>query len=178
MSVRHRTARRSDLAQIVEIYNSTIPTRMVTADTESVTVESRTPWFEEHTPTFRPLWVIEPEGGQIAAWLSFSSFYGRPAYNKTAELSVYVHEAFRRQGLATYLLTQAMACAPALKVDTLLGFIFGHNEPSLRLFARLGFARWGELPQVAALDGVERDLVIVGRHVRDAPLRERGADDE
>ena len=167
MSISHRTARRRDLPQIVEIYNSTISTRMVTADTEPVTVESRTRWFEEHTPTFRPLWVIEAEG-QIAGWLSFSSFYGRPAYNKTAELSVYVDQAFRRQGLGTYFLTQAIACAPALKVDTLLGFIFGHNEPSLRLFRRLGFNRWGELPQVAALDGVERDLVIVGRRVHDA----------
>ena len=166
MSIRHRIARQSDLAQIVEIYNATIPTRMVTADTEPVTVESRTGWFEEHTPTFRPLWVIEAEG-HIAGWLSFSSFYGRPAYNETAELSVYVHQAFRHQGLGTYLLTQAIAQAPTLQLNTLLGFIFGHNEPSIRLFRRLGFTPWGELPRVAILDGVERDLVIVGRRVHD-----------
>ena len=45
------------------------------------------------------------------------------------------------------------------------GFIFGHNEPSLALFRRFGFLRWGELPKVAALDGVERDLIIVGRRI-------------
>jgi len=180
MSVTHRAAQPSDLAQIVAIYNSTIPSRMVTADTEQVTVESRIRWFEEHTPTFRPLWVIEIEG-RVAGWLSFSSFYGRPAYNKTAELSVYIHQAYRRQGLAAYLLNQAIASAPALKVDTLLGFIFGHNEPSLRLFERFGFSRWGRLPEVAELDGVERDLVIVGRRVPDAQLSSRsepGADDD
>ncbi len=137
---------------------------MVTADTEPVTIESRTRWFEEHTPASRPLWVMESEG-RIAAWLSFSSFYGRPAYNKTAELSVYAHESFRRQGLGAYLLTQAIAHAPALGVDTLLGFIFAHNEPSLRLFERFGFSRWGLLPKTATLDGVERDVVIVGRRV-------------
>jgi len=164
MPAMHRAATRDDLPQIVEIYNSTIPTRMVTADTEPVSVESRVSWFEGHTPTFRPLWVLETEG-RIAAWLSFSSFYGRPAYNKTAELSVYVHESFRRRGLGSYLLTQALAHAPALGVDTVLGFIFGHNEPSLSLFTRFGFSRWGELPGVAALDGVERDLVIVGRRI-------------
>ena len=101
----------------------------------------------------------------IAAWLSFSSFYGRPAYAKTAELSVYVHEAFRRRGLGSYLLTQALAYAPTLRMETLLGFIFGHNDPSLALFHKFGFSRWGELPKVAALDGVERDLIIVGRRV-------------
>ena len=75
------------------------------------------------------------------------------------------HEAFRKRGLGSYLLTQALAYAPSLKVDTLLGFIFGHNEPSLVLFQRFGFSRWGELPKVATLDGVERDLIIFGRRV-------------
>jgi len=36
-----RTALESDLPAIVEIYNSTVPSRMVTADTEPVSVESR-----------------------------------------------------------------------------------------------------------------------------------------
>jgi phosphinothricin acetyltransferase len=157
-------ASRDDLEQIVAIYNATVPSRQVTADTEPVSVASRIPWFEEHNPGLRPLWVVEIDG-RIAAWLSFSSFYGRPAYDKTAELSVYVHPALRQRGLGSYLLQQALAHSPSIKVDTLLGFIFAHNEPSLKLFAAFGFARWGELPKVALLDGVERDLVIVGRRV-------------
>jgi L-amino acid N-acyltransferase YncA len=152
------------LPQIVEIYNSTIPSRLVTADTDPVSVESRVRWFDEHSPEFRPLWVAE-SAGRIAGWLSFSSFYGRPAYNKTAEISVYIHEAHRKQGLGSYLLNEALAHAPSLKLDTLLGFIFGHNLPSLALFEKFGFRRWGELPKVAALDGIERDLVIVGRRL-------------
>ena len=162
MSFTHRLAARDDLARIVEIYNATIPSRRVTADTEPVSVESRVAWFEEHSPGSRPLWVVELEG-RIAAWLSFSSFYGRPAYDKTAELSVYVDEACRKLGLGSYLLAQAISDAPSLKLDTLLGFIFGHNQPSLRLFEKCGFERWGELPRVALLDGVERDLLILGR---------------
>ena len=164
MSFTHRLAMRDDLAQIVEIYNATIPSRQVTADTEPVSVESRVGWFEDHKPGFRPLWAVEVEG-HIAAWLSFSSFYGRPAYNKTAELSVYVHASFRNRGLGSYLLAQALRQAPSIGVNTLLGFIFGHNEPSLRLFENFHFTRWGELPKVAILDGIERDVVIVGRRV-------------
>lgn len=164
MEVGHRIGTRSDLPQIVEIYNSTIPSRMVTADTEPVSVESRVPWLEEHTPDSRPLWIVE-DAGRIVAWLSFSSFYGRPAYAKTAELSIYVHEGCRKRGFGSYLLRQAIGYAPTINVDTLLGFIFGHNEPSLALFERFGFSRWGELPKVAALDAIERDLVIVGRRV-------------
>ena len=158
----HRIARREDLPQIVAIYNATVPSRLVTADLEPVSVQSRAQWFEDHSQDFRPLWVVESDA-QIAAWLSFSCFYGRPAYNKTAELSVYVHAEFRKRGLASYLLAQAIARAPGLGIDTLLGFIFGHNLSSLALFEKFGFARWGELPRVALLDGIERNVVIVGR---------------
>ncbi len=164
MPFAHRLAASADLARIVEIYNAAIPSQRATADTEPVSLESRLTWFADHTPDFRPLWVAEVEGC-IAAWLSFSSFYGRPAYSKTAEISVYVDASCRGRGLGSYLLTQAIAHAPSIRLDTLLGFIFGHNGPSLRLFEKHGFRRWGELPRVASLDGVERDLVIVGRRV-------------
>ena len=161
MSQTIRTASEHDLPAIVAIYNSTIPGRMVTADTAPVSVESRLSWFQEHTPQVRPLWVVE-EGQTVIAWLSFSSFYGRPAYNKTAEISIYVHETWRGKGLGSSLLQTAIAHSPEIGVDTLLGFIFGHNTPSLHLFKKFGFEQWGWLPQVAVLDGVERDVAILG----------------
>jgi phosphinothricin acetyltransferase len=159
-----RDAVEADLPTIVAIYNETIHGRMVTADTEPVSVESRVPWFREHSAEHRPLRVVE-DGGAVLAWLSFQSFYGRPAYDATAEVSVYVAAAHRRRGLGSRLLSEAIDCAPALGLRTLLGFIFAHNEPSLALFERFGFERWGLLSRVAELDGIERDLVIVGRRV-------------
>jgi phosphinothricin acetyltransferase len=160
-----RDARQEDLAGIVAIYNSTVASRMVTADTEPVETASRQAWFDAHGPDRRPLWVAEDDQGRMAGWLSFSDFYGRPAYGRTVEVSIYLDAQQRGRGLGRFLLERAIAHAPELGIDTLLGFIFGHNEPSLRLFAALGFARWGELPRVAVLDGVERDLIIVGRRV-------------
>jgi L-amino acid N-acyltransferase YncA len=62
-------------------------------------------------------------------------------------------------------LLAALTRVPALGLHTLVGYIFGHSEPSLRLFAAHGFGRWAHLPRVTVLDGVERDLIIVGRRV-------------
>jgi phosphinothricin acetyltransferase len=163
-SYTHRLARQEDLDAIVAIYNSTIASRQVTADTEPVSVASRQAWFDEHAPDRRPLWVAE-RAGEVIGWLSYSNFYGRPAYAGTAELSVYLHESARGQGLGRYFLEQAIAFAPAIKVHTLLGFVFGHNLPSLKLFEALAFERWANMPRVATLDGVERDLVILGKRV-------------
>jgi phosphinothricin acetyltransferase len=54
---------------------------MVTADTEPVSVESRQRWFDEHNSANRPLWVIEDKAKEMVGWVSFQSFYGRPAHN-------------------------------------------------------------------------------------------------
>jgi len=159
-----RDARGADLPRLVAIYNEAIPGRRSTADTEPVSVESRLPWFHEHTPARRPLWVAERDGA-IVGWLSFQDFYGRPAYGATAELSVYVSSAAQRGGVGRHLLARALERAPALGLATLVGFIFAHNTASVTLFERHGFARWGHLPRVARLDGVERDLLILGRRV-------------
>ena len=79
MNVRLRDATLEDLASIVEIYNSTIPSRIVSADTEPVTVEQRLSWFHEHDPSRRPIRVAEADG-EVVGWLSLSDFYdGRPA---------------------------------------------------------------------------------------------------
>jgi phosphinothricin acetyltransferase len=159
-----RDATAADLPAIVEIYNAAIPGRMATADTAPVSVESRRAWFGEHSPQHRPLWVAE-DGGEVVGWLSFQSFYGRPAYHATAEVSVYVAPGRQRRGLGHALLARAIERAPQLGLKTLLGFIFGHNQPSLRLFEAFGFERWALLSRVAELDGIERDLTIVGRRL-------------
>lgn len=160
-----RDATLDDLPAIVAIYNATIASRMVTADTEEVSVESRLAWFHEHNATTRPLWVMENAQHEVVAWLSYSHFYGRPAYSGTAEISIYLHESCRRQGIGRYLLEQAIQHAPSVQVHTLLGFIFAHNVPSMNLFASLNFEVWANMPRVATLDGVERDLIIFGKRV-------------
>src|SRR5947209_5012733 len=164
MIIRDATA--EDLAGIVEIYNETVPTRQATADLEPVSVQGRVPWFERHNPQRHPLWIVEVAGA-LAGWLGFELFYGRPAYAETAEVSVYVAAAHRRRGVGDRLLERAIARGPQLGLSSLLALVFAHNEASVGLFAKHSFQSWGRLPRIARLDGVERDVLILGRRVGD-----------
>jgi L-amino acid N-acyltransferase YncA len=153
-----------DLPQIVGTYNSTVAGRLVTADLEPVSVTSKLQWFNSHNKKTRPLWIIKANK-EYAGWMSFNSFYGRPAYSGTVEVSIYLEEKIRGKGLGKACLHKAIGDAPQMKIHTLLGFIFGHNEASLNLFYQFKFEKWAHLPGVANMDGVMRDLIILGRKV-------------
>jgi len=164
MPVKMRDAVDSDLPAIIDIYNAAVATRIATAQLEPVTFEERRDWLKEHSPDRHPFWVLEIDG-QVAGWLTIKPFIPRCAYKGTVELSVYVDQRFRRRGVARALLEEVISRAASLGINAMVGLIFAHNEPSLRLFGQLGFERWGLLPRIARLDEIERDLAIMGRQV-------------
>jgi phosphinothricin acetyltransferase len=162
MRIRH--ARPGDLQSVVDIYNSTIASRQVTADLEPASPESKSQWFHAHHPASFPLWIAEKDE-TIIAWMSLEPFKTRAAYRHTAEVSIYIHPDYRQKGLGVILLQYVIDQCPALQIKTLLGYIFGHNTPSIRLFEKFGFTTWAHFPRIAELDGVERDLVILGKRI-------------
>ena len=163
-----RDATVEDLAAIVDIYNQSIPGGWSTADTVPITVEDRTAWFERFSPDKRPLWVGEIDR-QIVAWIALNSFYeGRPAYNATAEVSLYVATSYQRRGIGLYLKQRMINACPFLGITTLISMHFDHNEATRRLNASLGFKAVGHLPGIAIVKGEKRGLVIsmlkIGSH--------------
>lgn len=111
-----RNAEINDLPYIVEIYNATIASRMVTADTVPVNTKDKEKWFWAHTGN-RPIWIIEDDL-QLSkiGWVSFSDFYGRPAYSGTAEISIFLDEKCRGKGYGKAILYECIKEAPSLQI--------------------------------------------------------------
>ncbi|WP_429971485.1 N-acetyltransferase family protein [Fructilactobacillus sp. Tb1] len=151
-----------DLPRIVDIYNQAIPGRLATADTEPITVASREEWFQAFTPDHYPIWLMKING-KIAGWVSLEAFYGRPAYGKTAEISIYIDSNFQHQGLGQQALTFVESQLPKIGITTIVAFIFAHNVPSQGLFKKNGFQKWAHLPDVAIMDGNSYSLDILGK---------------
>jgi phosphinothricin acetyltransferase len=151
-----------DLPEIVSIYNSTVASRMVTADTEPVTLADKLAWFHAHNEVTRPLWMVKDDHNKTIGWVSYNNFYGRPAYDGSSEISIYLATAERGKGYGKLILRYCINMAPSLKIHTLLGFIFSHNTPSIRLFMNEGFEEWGLLKNIAVMDDKAYSLSILG----------------
>ena len=164
MKIDFINAQQTDLQKIVSTYNSTIESRLVTADLEPVSVESKQAWFDAHSANRRPLWIVKFDG-TYSGWMSFNSFYSRPAYDGTVEVSIYLEESARGKGLGKICLQKAFDVSNELNIKTLLGFIFDHNEPSLQLFYKMGFEKWAHLPKIANMIDAERGLIILGKRI-------------
>lgn len=155
-----REASEADLPTIVDIYNQSIPAGWSTADTQPITVADRVEWFRKFDPARRPIWVAELDG-RVVATAYLSSFYGgRPAYDATAEISIYVATAAHRQGVGRRLKEFVIGQCPGLGVTTLLSMHFDHNEATRHINDSLGFEQVGHLTEIAVVQGQTRGLVI------------------
>lgn len=165
----HRDAACADLPSIVEIYNFAVATRESTCDLEPMTVAARQDSFAKHSRNHRPLWVAEdaeaPEQG-VVGYLGFLPFMNeRPGYFITSDVALYLCPDYQGKKLGTYLLGEAIRHAPSLGIEVLAATIFASNLPSIRLFTRHGFERWGFMPRVARLGPIEQDLLMMGRRL-------------
>jgi L-amino acid N-acyltransferase YncA len=160
-----RLARQDDLPVIVDIYNQAIQTRQSTGDMQPFQVEDRLAWFHEHSPEEHPIFVAEVEG-LVVGWCSLSAYRpGRAALRFTAEISYYIDFAYHRRGIGTALVEHAMAACLALQIRHVFAIVLEGNQASIRLLEKMGFEKWGYLPQVADLDGKEVGHLYYGRHV-------------
>jgi L-amino acid N-acyltransferase YncA len=160
-----REALEADLPAIVAIYNASIPGGWSTADTRPIAVADRIAWFRAFDPRRRPIWVAELQG-EVVATTYLSSFYqGRPAYDATAEISVYVAPRQQRRGIGRRLKQWVISQCPRLGITTLLSFYFDHNQATRRLNAELGFETVGHLRHIAVVQGQPRGLLIAALRI-------------
>lgn len=171
-NLRIRLAVIDDLPRIVEIYNQSIAGKQATADLQPVSVADRQAWFDAHTGN-RPLVVAQTRCetssqtslGEIIGWGSLSDLYARPAYHISTEISIYVADEAKGQGVGKALVNYLIEVAPSCGVQQVVALIFAHNTPSLAMFDRLGFEPWGEFKQVCDMKGFIADVVILGKSV-------------
>lgn len=156
-----RNAQKEDLPRIVQIFNesATLP---VNDESELVSVESRQQWFAQFD-TAHPLWVALIDK-QVVGWCGLEPFYPHPAYRFSAEVSIYVAQSAHRRGTASALLKTADQFAATYGYKSLVAYIYQQNYGSQQLFAKAGYAHWGQLHNISTINHQLHSLEIYGKN--------------
>ena len=143
-----RRATFNDIEALKEIYNDAILHTVATFDTEIKDDKNRLQWFNEHE--LDPyIILVEEQEGQVCGYASLSQYRDRKAFDYTVELSVYIDEKYRGQGIGKRLVSDILGYAKTNpKIRIVVSLITGENQASIHLHETLGFSYCGELKNV------------------------------
>ena len=152
-----RDLRPGDWSEVSHIYAEGIATRNATFETE---VPSWDAWNLAHLADHRLVAVAD---GDVLGWIALVPVSRRACYRGVAEVSAYVAEEARGQGIGGALLAEVIESAERAGIWTLETGVFPENAPSLALLKRFGFREVGIRERISQLDGVWRDVVLLER---------------
>ncbi len=136
----------ADLPAITEIYNEAILTTNATFDNETKTAAQQESWFNSHDAR-HPIMVALSDS-VVVAWASLSEWSTRCAYADTAEISIYVRQPFRSQGIGKKLMAKIIAAGKTCGLHTVLSRITEGNAASVHLHEIEGFETVGIMREV------------------------------
>ena len=143
--------------EIARIYAEGIATGNATFETDMPAWEV---WDGVHLHHPRRVGTV---AGEVVAWAAVAPVSSRPVYSGVAEISLYVGEKARGQGIGTELLAAFVREADAAGIWTLQTSVFPENEASLRLLERSGFRVVGRRERIGQLGGRWRDTLLLER---------------
>ena len=149
--------RASDWHEVREIYLQGIRSGHATFETEAPSWER---WDEAHLPFGR---LVMRENDAVVGWAALSPVSKRQVYRGVAEVTVYVAESARGQGIGRALLAALIAEAERNGIWTLQASIFPENVASVELHRRCGFREVGRRERIAMLHNVWRDTLLFER---------------
>jgi L-amino acid N-acyltransferase YncA len=155
--VKLRDLRFEDWPEVARIFDEGIRTGNATFETE---VPSWKAWDAAHLLEHR---FVAERDGRVVGWIALVPASPRECYAGVAEVSAYVAEEARGDGVGTALLAKVIESSERAGIWTLETGVFPENEPSLRLLQRFGFRIVGTRERIGCMHGMWRDVVFLER---------------
>lgn len=150
-----------DWEEVRAVYLEGVASGHATFETEAPSWEG---WDKSHLPFAR----LVAREGSLLGWAALSAVSSRQAYAGVAEVSVYVAEASRGQGVGHALLSSLISESEEHGIWTLQAVMFPENRASVALHLRCGFREVGRRERISKLKGEWRDTILLERRSRRA----------
>jgi len=142
---------------VKSIYEEGIASKNATFETA---VPEWIEWDRNHLDSCR---FVSVNDNKIVGWSALSPVSNRCIYSGVAEVSVYVSEAVRGNGIGKILLNKLIVESEKQNIWTLQAGIFPENQSSLILHKKAGFREVGYREKIGKLDGIWRDVLLLER---------------
>jgi len=117
-------------------------------------------WDASHLKVCR---LVARANGAVVGWAALSPVSSRCVYAGVAEVSIYVGEKARGQGVGRRLLQSLIDASEQEGFWTLQSGIFPENTASVALHKKLGFREVGRRERIGRLNGAWRDVLLLER---------------
>ena len=132
--------------------------------TGNATFETAAPeWERWHASHRQDCRLVAYDESGVIGFAALSPVSARAVYAGVAEVSVYIAEGARGQGIGAALLNELIRQSEAAGIWTLQAGIFPENTASLALHARFGFREVGRRERIGRRDGRWRDTILMER---------------
>jgi L-amino acid N-acyltransferase YncA len=156
MNITIRNMQPEDWPSVSSIYQQGISSGISTFETSVPEWEE---WDKAHRKTCRFV-AVSPEN-IVIGWAVLSQISKRDAYHGVAEVSIYISEISRGQGVGKALLKRLVESSENDGIWTLQAGIFAENEASINLHLACGFRVIGRRERIARLNGSWHDTVLL-----------------
>lgn len=144
-------------AQVSGIYLQGIATGIATFETAVPNWEN---WDKSHLRECR---IAAFNGKEMAGWAALTPVSGRCVYAGVAEVSVYVADSYRNQGIGRLLLQQLISESEKAGIWTLQAGILAENISSIKIHEKCGFRKIGHREKIGQLNGIWKDVIMMER---------------
>lgn len=146
-----------DWEAVRAIYIEGISTGTATFETAAPTWEA---WNDSHLQICR---LTARREGEVIGWAAINPISSRACYAGVAEVSIYVSQAARGQGIGRALLLALIEQSEQAGIWTLQSSLFAQNTASRALHEAAGFRVVGYRERIARRDGVWQGTILLER---------------
>jgi len=147
----------SDFEFIKEVSEHYILHSTATFFTEPVTVEDLKEFILTGHPKYKSYLIMAD--GIPCGYCYLSQYKKRQAYDRTAEVTIYMKPGFTGPGIGTAAMQHMEQAAHQSGISVLIGIISGDNKGSIRLFEKCGYGQCARFSQVGEKFGKILDVV-------------------
>jgi phosphinothricin acetyltransferase len=157
MNIEFIDINKNDLEIVKDIYDYYILNSTATFHTEKISIRELGESMSIDHPKYNSFLI--KYNGKTCGYCCISRYKKRQAYDRTAEITVYLMPEFTGKGIGKLAVEKLEKIARQKGISVLIGIIAGDNYQSINLFEKCGYEKCAHYKQIGEKFGKILDVV-------------------